>query len=386
MLLVSLAVAVLVSGSLGCMGGRIHTDLSQLTESREKASGKITRERLRREVQRFAHRYFAWISQTGNDAQLADISALDRRAWQRYKVFMAATTISIASGSDPLTNLLDMMVFTRITAERVREVYTSGGPAVSKSDVLSEATVEQFEALDADIWAVGARILKQEQLDALDQLIVAWREEHPEIRYVTAARFGEFAFERGEEEIWNVLSDGVLSGVGLLPDVGDMTRAVDDARELSERVLFLVEHLQFLVRWQGELVVYETLAQPGVQALIANTGHLAQSSERIAAVFEALPAQLEQLEQLSAEVRRTLEVGGETAIRVDEAARAINALFESDEEEADGEPFDITEYESCGPAARRHGRRTRPDPEQQQRRRRTARTDSPGRVSNRGRG
>ena len=47
MLLVSLAVAVLVSGSLGCMGGRIHTDLSQLTESREEASGKMTRERLR---------------------------------------------------------------------------------------------------------------------------------------------------------------------------------------------------------------------------------------------------------------------------------------------------------------------------------------------------
>jgi hypothetical protein len=94
-------------------------------------------------------------------------------------------------------------------------------------------------------------------------------------------------------------------------------------------------------------VVYETLAQPGVQTFIADTSRLAQSSERIAAVFETLPAQIEELEQLSAEARRTLEVGGETAIRVNEAARAINALFESDEEEAEGKPFDITEYESA---------------------------------------
>jgi len=145
-------------------------------------------------------------------------------------------------------------------------------------------------------------------------------------------------------EIWNALSDGVLSGVGLLPDVGDMTRAVDEARDLSERLLFYAEHLQFLIRWQGEFVVYETLAQPDVQTLIADTSRLAQSSERIAAVFETLPTQIEQLEQLSAEARRTLEVGGETAIRVNEAARAINALFESDEEVSDDQPFDITEY------------------------------------------
>jgi hypothetical protein len=32
---------------------------------------------------------------------------------------------------------------------------------------------------------------------------------------------------------------------------------------------------------------------------------------------------------------------------VNEAASAINALFESDEEEADDKPFDITEYESA---------------------------------------
>jgi hypothetical protein len=238
------------------------------------------------------------------------------------------------------------MVFTRITAERARKLSVEPSPILSSDRVFSEATAQQFEKLDSEIWAVGARVLEQEQLDALDQLIVVWREENPEVRYVTAARFGEFAFERGEMELWNALSDGVLSGIGLLPDVGDMTRAVDEARDFSERILFYVEHLQFLVRWQGEYVVYETLAQPDVQTLIADTSRLAQSSERIAAVFETLPAQIEQLEQLSAEARRTLEVGGETAIRVNEAASAINALFESDEEEAGDEPFDITEYGS----------------------------------------
>jgi len=347
MLLVSLAVAVLVSGSLGCMGGRIHTDLSQLTESREEASGKMTRERLRTEVQRFAHRYFYWITQTGNEAQRAAATPSDRREWQRYKIYMAATTISIAAGQDPLTNLLDMMVLTRVTAARARTLSVEPIPALSGDSMLSEATAQQFEKLDSEIWAVGARVLKQEQLDALDQLIIAWRKENPEVRYVTAARFGEFAFEQGQMELWSALSDGVLSGIGLLPDVGDMTRAVDEARDLSERLLFYAEHLQFLLRWQGEYVVYETLAQPGVQTLIADTSRLAQSSERIAAVFETLPAQIEQLEQLSAEARRTLEVGEETAIRVNEAARTINALFESDGEESDGESFDITEYESA---------------------------------------
>ncbi len=69
MLLVSLAVAALATGSIGCMGvdGKIRTDLSRFTASHEEASGTMTRERLRRQVQRFAHRYFAWITQTGNE-------------------------------------------------------------------------------------------------------------------------------------------------------------------------------------------------------------------------------------------------------------------------------------------------------------------------------
>ena len=62
--------------------------------------------------------------------------------------------------------------------------------------------VRQFERLDSDIWATGSRILKPQQLESLDNLIVAWREKNPGLRYVTAARFGEFE-QRWRERVGN---------------------------------------------------------------------------------------------------------------------------------------------------------------------------------------
>lgn len=339
----------LTIGSIGCAGvdGKMRTDLSQLTAESEEASGVITRERLRREVQRFAKRYIAWIAQTGNESQRTAATPADRREWQRYKIYMAATTVSIAAGEDPLTNLLDMMVFARIAVSRARELAVVSIPAISDNSMFNDATVKLFEAFDAEIWTVGARVLKQEQLDTLDQLIIAWKKDNPDIRSVAGVRFGAFAFDKEEMELWRVVSDGVFSGIGLLPDVGDMTRAVNEARDFSERVLFYAEHLQFLLRWQSEYVVYETLAQPDVQALIANADQLAQSSDRVAAVFENLPEYTKRFELLLAEASRTLEVGGITALRVNEAARALNVLFETEGEGPDDTPFDISEYGSA---------------------------------------
>jgi hypothetical protein len=349
MLLMSLTVVILATGSIGCTGidGKMRTDLSQLTEKAEEASRVMTRERLRREIQRFAHRFVSWIAQTGNESQRTAATSSDRREWQRFKIYMASTTVSIAAGEDPLTNLLDMMVFTRVAASRARELSVVPVPALSDNSTLKDATVKQFEAFDSEIWVIGAQVLEQEQLDTLDQLIVAWRKDNPDVRTATGARLGAFAFDKNEKELFKVVSDSVFSGIGLLPDVGDMTRAVDEARDFSERILFYVEHLQFLLRWQSEYVVYETLAQPDVQALIANAGQLAQSSDRIAAVFENLPAHTERLELLLAEASRTLDVGGETALRVNEAALTISALFETGDESPDDDPFDVTEYGSA---------------------------------------
>lgn len=348
-LLVSLATAALAIGSIGCTGidGKMRMGLSQFTAKPEEVSGVMTRERLRRVVERFAQRYVVWIAQTGIEAQRTAATSADRREWQRFKIYMAATAVSIAAGEDPLTNLLDMMTFTRVSASRARESSVVPMLAISDNSRLNDATVKQFEVFDSEIWAVGARVLKQEQLDALDQLIVAWKKDNPDAHLIMSTRFGEFAFEKEELELWRGLSDGVLSGIGLLPNVGDMTRAVDEARDLSERILFYVEHLQFLLRWQSEYVVYETLAQPDVQALIANAGQFAQSSDRIATVFENLPAHTERFELLLAEASRTLAVGGETALRVNEAARALSVLFETEDAGSDDDPFDITEYGSA---------------------------------------
>lgn len=347
--LLALTVVVLAIGSIGCTGvdGKKRKELPQFTAAYEEASGVMTRERLRREVQRFAQGYVVWIAQSGNELQRDAVTASDRREWQRYKIYMAATVVSIAAGEEPLSNLLDMMVFTRVAASRARELSMVPIPVISDNSTLNAAMVKQFEVFDAKIWAVGARVLKQEQLDALDQLIIAWKKDNPDVRNVAAARFGAFAFDKEEMRGWKALSDGLLSGIGLLPSVGDMTRAVDEARDFSERALFYVEQLQFLLRWQSEYVVYETLAQPDVQVLIANAGQLAQSSDRIAAVFENLPAHTERFELLLAEASRTLAVGGETALRVNEAARALNVLFETEDEEPDDVPFDITEYGSA---------------------------------------
>ena len=72
---------------------------------------------------------------------------------------------------------------------------------------------------------------------------------------------------------------------GLFAELAEATRVAEDARVLAERVFFQAKRMPYLLNWQAEALINETLAKPEVaQAL--------RSTEQLSDALGKLPPQL----------------------------------------------------------------------------------------------
>lgn len=216
------------------------------------------------------------------------------------------------------------------------------------------------------MWALGSLYLRDAQLDQLREIIDSWVAAHPERRYMAHVRLTDIAREGRAEEIGNVTS-GLIFG-----PVKEATEAVDEARALGERAMFLSLHMPILLAWQAEVLALELVAIPDVQHAFDTADVMAASAQRLSDVAETLPEDLaknsEQYAELTNDVRRTvtemqrladqaehtisqshdlLAQGERTAKVLDGTIRSADHLaarFESDDPQRSGRGFDVQEY------------------------------------------
>jgi hypothetical protein len=202
--------------------------------------------------------------------------------------------------------------------------------------------------LEADIWALGARVLAPEQLAALRGLIDAWLHENPDQEYVADIRLDDFAAEHGEKQLAAAWTSGSIPGLSLVPEVDKAAAAADEMRLLLERYLVYIRRLPGILRWETQQAYYQFILQPELSQLLANADQVAASTERIAAFAEGLPEEEERLRALSADLRQTILAGTEMATLVDQALGSADAFLVGIEERRrpGGRRFDIIDWQN----------------------------------------
>jgi hypothetical protein len=188
---------------------------------------------------------------------MSETAPLKLRTRAMHQVLLYATSsIDIATGRFPETNLLDMLAFVDLTRGALTEYW------------IPEVYGEKGRALEAafghsgrDLDRLAGGILTRAQLSEVHRLVQEWRRENPgqhrveQIRpFLFAAKAGELATERDREAFF------------LLDSVRKVTQSTDQAVLLAERAMFLTQRMPFLIRFHARLSVQEVI-RDGVATL-----------------------------------------------------------------------------------------------------------------------
>jgi hypothetical protein len=268
------------------------------------------------------------------------LETADQRAVaEERQLFNAVAALTIATERDPDLALLDMIVL--VTLERI------GTEKYWLPEFFGEAGIPYLEAvraLEGSIRSLGREVMTEAQIHELNAIIEDWEDNPPDF-------FRRASFFRLSD-----LSEGRLRQAGQGPDqsgglfasVRSAATAADEAKELGERVMFLVQRLPILLGAQVEYQVRELGQMPLVTDALADLERIPPGIERVATsmdqlvpVFEqvgqllpseagdaatAIDAADQRLRGLAEEVERMLEVGGELVAALQETVQAADGL------------------------------------------------------------
>ena len=350
------------------------------TEKRLAESG-LTIDSLQTEVLRFADDYVESVGHAADGAakalntRQAEVSAL------KWKIDQATAAYADATGDNPVWNVLDLTVLATVSRmvigdAKAREEF---GEAI-------EPLIRTHAALERSAWALAAVLLSPQQAEELQNLIVQWRKENPTERSVTGARFRDFAVSLGKAQAagGRQKPSSIFSMLYLDPFAGlsPTTVAIEQSRQLAERVVAYAERAPTLMRWQAELLSLQIQQQPGPSEVISNTTRVSTSIESIARTAEGIPelvdvqrkAAIEQIfagvtaereailaeleakeatiETLLGQLRETMNAGGAMGTSLTETIRSLDAFVHYVSPPTDpnappkpaGKPFDPLDF------------------------------------------
>lgn len=320
---------------------------------------------LQQTLLRFADEYLTRMASSMDKLRQGN-NAVDRAKILQSKIDIGTATCSIASGPNPIANLLDMTIFVTVTRASLEEYWVPEVFGESARPLLDGA-----RNAEAEIWRLIATALTREQQSELHRTIEMWRRQNPQPESIVSARAVGFASQVAKAgKDGKSRSDSLLNLLSLDPLTGldPAVREVAQTRLFAERALFVTQKLPMLLRWQTELLSVNAVQLPAVQQLITNTTQITASVERFAAVAEKLPAQvsIERQEILKAlesqeraltplvnEVKQTLSTGSQMSTSLNMTLTTFDALMkrfgvgEADvtiPPKTNAEPFRIQDY------------------------------------------
>ncbi len=276
---------------------------------------QITPEELDGMIFAYADSYMTQMVSATRDLVSQSASSEQRRNAMLLRVGSTNSIYDIATNPDPFTKLLDMLLvvtlqsYVWIDEDRAEKMFGSS----------AQILINAMHQNRLEIWKLATRVMTAEQLYTLDWLIMDWRRQNPDIKFVVFTRFTDVSASRGK----SLVSD-VKIGTGLLAPVDEAKKVLDETRLLAERSFFYAKRAPLLYSWQAESLTDNMLAKPEIAELLNGINRSAKAIERVSLVMEKIPQQIREernfisaeldkressLSKLLAEVRQTL---GET--------------------------------------------------------------------------
>ena len=288
--LIGMALSFLVPFVGGCRA--LHLSTSQPTAevpSFQKGTNSVDRltlSTIQAQVMRFADQYAATIAQATDDFSQQATNTEARLTALRWKLGQATAAYIDASGPNPLLNVMDTLVLVTLARMIVEEyaVPTFGEPA--------RPWLEAQRKMDTNAWSLATAVIKPEQQRELRELIVEWRRQNPNQRYVGPIRFEQLVSALGKmPDQTKIKPNSVFSLLFIDPLAGldPAAAALEETRMTAERAMYYAQRMPMLLSWQTEVLAYQLAQQPESQQLIADASRLAGAADTFAQTTRQLP-------------------------------------------------------------------------------------------------
>ena len=192
-------------------------------------------------------------------------------------------SLDIAVGPNPSVSLLDLLVLTSLQAWSFEAHWIPAGIGDAGIPAL-----DRLKRAEEYAWTSAKKVLSEDQLITLRELISAWISENPDRTVVALVRFNEFDDER---KISSLSLRGKAQG--LLKEVSEASAVVDEARLLGERLLWFAGRYPYLLGEQAELTAYRLIDQPESTQIVEALKSVQALSESLSKNIETMQSDLE---------------------------------------------------------------------------------------------
>lgn len=160
---------------------------------------------------------------------------------------LSSSALDIATGQYPEVNLLDLMVFFRLSRLKVEEYWVPHVYGLNGEELL-----QALRRAEEDLMQVAQKVATEEQQHQIEELVDAWRKDNPGQIYVERVRLTEFSQRAGH---WvGERTEGLLSSVR------SAVASADQAVLMGNRALLLAKTMPALMRLQARLGAQEVLS------------------------------------------------------------------------------------------------------------------------------
>jgi hypothetical protein len=218
---------------------------------------------LQQDVERYASQLTERVAQALERLERSPSAAISDAAL-KHDLLCASAAVDIATGPYPEVNLLDMIVFVRLSREVVEEYWVPSVYGAAGADLQ-----DAYRQSEEELWSVADKVMDEPRKRDLVDLIDQWRVANPAQVRVEGLRLGDFAGTASE-----AARARAARATGLLSSVRSATQAADQALLLAERGRFLVHRMPFLMRLQVRLAAREIVSDTvsRLRAVAASVG------------------------------------------------------------------------------------------------------------------
>jgi hypothetical protein len=216
---------------------------------------------LQQELERFTTQFTERVTQATASLDRSPREEVRDEALRKNLLYVSSA-IEIATGPYPEINILDMVVFIRLSRTVLERHWI---PTLYGQDGLG--LDEIFAKAESELSAIAAQALSPKQREELEVLVDAWLEDNPAQVRVEGVRLADFSSAAG-----SAAAERAGQAKGLLSSVKVAARTANQAMLLSDRCLFLVHRLPSLWRLQARLGAREVLSD----AIAQLSGRLAR--------------------------------------------------------------------------------------------------------------
>lgn len=282
----ALAVALILS----CSGGPAVADGNWFKQpfgkNKEEQASEQNLARLKELDQRlyaFADRYTTLVVSAADEIVANNPDPEQRRLAHQIKLVGTSSIYDIVTNTDPFSKLMDLLLvvtlqsYTWIDEDRAEQAFGKRATPL----------IRALRTARTDIWKLASGVLKPDQLQRLDNLILESRKDNPDVSFVSFMRFNEVSAARNRSVVAELKAE-----TGLFSSISEAAKVADEARQLAERAFYQSKRMPFLMNWQMEALLNETLSKPEIRGQLQGATEMTQAVSRMSAVAEKLPQTL----------------------------------------------------------------------------------------------